>query len=337
MTAEVVIVTPELSGAGGVGDYTRRLIEAWPENAKPRIIVPRNISEQLPANAGRVLLQYSAYGFDGRGFPQKLIRALIDWKSKTRGLLVLMFHEIWTFWPMVHPNAFTQCLHRRALKKLIRSADAIFTSTASQAAHLGKLCPEKSVRVLPVGSNIRRNENADFPRHRDWAVLFGLEGTRVRALKRMGRQLDALATSGAIAKIVTVGAGDGSLAMEERNLLSNFQLKEGFEQQGRQAENEISKLLLSTAFGISDQDELSLTKSGTFMAYGAHGVNVISEAADPAKAEPMCLLVSPDELSRQIPEPELKRRAQQLCLWQQRVSSWPSIATAFSDALQVNR
>ena len=336
MTDEVVIITPELPGAGGLGDYTQCLMEAWPNKENLRILVPKN-GLDLPVNGGRVLVQYSAYGFDRHGYPRKLIRALIDWKRETRGRLVLMFHEIWTFWPTLNKNAVVQFFHRRAIKKLVRCADAIFTTTPSQAGHLEKLCPGKSVQVLPVGSNIRRNEDVDLPRQRGWAVLFGLEPGRVRALKQMQRSLSSLAAAGSITKIITIGAGDGSFAQEERDLLSNLQLREGFDQRGRQEEGEISRLLLTASYGIAAQDELSLSKSSAVMAYAAHGLNVLNESADTNKPEPISLFVSPDELLRGISEPGLSSKAERLRSWQERTSSWPSIAKAFADALQLNR
>ncbi len=338
MSDEVVIITPELPGAGGLGDYTQRLIEAWPVESKPRLLVANEtIAHQLPAHGGKILVQYSAYGFDRHGYPRQLIRALIDWKKKTRGLLVVMFHEIWTFWPAWNRNRLVQFFHRRAMQKLIGYADAVVTTTSSQAEHLGKLLPAKPVRVLPVGSNIPRNEDVDLARQRGWAVLFGLEAGRVRALKQMHSALHSLAARGLVTKIITVGAGDGRWSQEEASLLSSLKLKEGFEQRARVDENEISKLLSTACYGISAQDELSLGKSGSFMAYAAHGLNILSSAADSTKSEPISLLISPNELLAGVSDAELKNRAERLLAWQRQTSSWDLIAAAFADVLKIGR
>jgi hypothetical protein len=248
-----------------------------------------------------------------------------------------MFHEIWTFCRKLDPNAITQFLHRRALKKLVNSADAVFTTTANQAAHLEKLCPGKSVTVLPVGSNIRRKEDVDLTRQRGWAILFGLAPGRIRALKQMHRSLSALAAGGSITKIIAVGAGNDGLEREERDLLSNLPLQEGFEQRGRQAEGEISQLMLVVSYGISAQDILSLEKSGAVMAYAAHGLTILNEAADSKSAEPACWFVSPDELLGGVSEAELAMRADRLSAWQQQASSWERIAIAFADSMQSSR
>jgi hypothetical protein len=355
----VVIISPELRpGKGGVGDYTLRLVERWPDSGNFKVLVPAQGVEsglsvpihvvrladdtptnrdQLPAAGGKVLVQYSAYGFDPLGYPRRLIQALLGWKKETGGLLVIVFHEIWTFWPVLNKNAPVQYLHRRAIRQLVKCADAVFTTTRSQAKHLNELASNRSVQVLPVGSNIRRTGDPKLPREKGHAILFGLQPTRLRTLKRMKSGLSALAAVGRLSKIIAVGAGDPNLDAEEARQLRDLGLAEGFEQRGSQSESVISELLLTSAFGISAHDELSYEKSGTFMAYAAHELNVLNECADTRKNEPLCWLVGPAELQGNIADRELTNRAKQLRAWQQRISSWDSIAAKLSEALQGNR
>ena len=106
MRSELVIITPELAcGSGGLADHTLALLEHWgalPDVtllvAKPTGAVPpasanvqqlgtsqHDILKQLPPESGTIFLQYSAYGFDQFGYPRNLIKALIDWKTQTRG------------------------------------------------------------------------------------------------------------------------------------------------------------------------------------------------------------------------------------------------------------
>jgi glycosyltransferase involved in cell wall biosynthesis len=357
MNDEVVIITPELSpSAGGVGDYTLRLLEHLPNTIGTKILVAQiepisllyqvarlgtdrmAIRKQLPGSGGKILLQYSAYGFDRHGFPRKLLRALIDWKRETSGRLVIMFHEIWTFWPFMNKNFIVQFLHRRAIKRLLECADEVFTSTQSQAEHLRHLSPHPRVKVLPVGSNIRRNDDVDLARLRGWAILFGRQSTRLRALKKMRDKLASLADARALTKIVSIGVGaDSAEGEEERTLLDGLRLSEGFEQRGRQSEREISELLRTSSFGILAQDELSLTKSGTFMAYATHELNVLADFANSSKPEPVCWLVAPGEIVGGMADSELKRRAAALLGWQQRVASWEMICENFIKALDLER
>jgi glycosyl transferase family 4 len=369
VNGELLVITPELTPtAGGVGDYTIRLLENWHNLTNPRVLVAQptppslpyqvamlksdqsSILEQLPFSGGKLLVQYSAYGFDRLGYPAALVHALIDWRGKTGGRLVIMFHEIWTFWPITNKNFFVQFFHRRAIKRLLRCADKVFTSTESQAKHLRRLFPDRAIHVLPVGSNIRRNReplssegqrsrmDVSLARIPGWAVVFGRQSTRIRALKKTQRDLGSLGAAGLITKIISVGTRENSSRdEEERALLAGVQLKEGFEQRGPVPERQVSELLLTASFGVFAQDELSLGKSGTFMAYIAHELNVIADFATGTKPEPICWLVAPQELLRGISAAELKRRAESLLAWQQQISSWELISESFARALDLER
>lgn len=354
MTRETVMILPELSG--GVGDYTQRLLENLPRVPDLRLIIPKignrppNTFEQysveetdssaqdlrarLPGHGGRILVQYSAYGFDRFGYPRWLIKALLDWKKEAQGMLVIMFHEIWAFWPIWNKNYILQRLHRRDLRRLLRSADAVFTSTTSQAEYLRALSPRSVIEVLPVGSNIRRVQPAETERDPGLAVLFGLQRSRIRTLRKMGTELKSLAAAGKIRRIVTAGSGRSSEGDEEEfALLLDLELPDSFEQSGPLPEEKISALLSTGMFALSSQNELSITKSGTFMAAAAHGLNILSCHADASKPEPLSLLTSPDELSRGIAESELESRGEKLRQWQERTSAWPRIAQQVAKAI----
>jgi hypothetical protein len=351
---EGIIICPELQpGTGGLADYTLRVMEHWPDETRLRVILPapppsslphglnvthvdrrkESLLAGLPPKGGAVLVQYSGYGFDRFGYPRWLLSALAEWKARARGVLVIMFHEIWTFWPLLNKNYLVQQLHRRDIRMLLARADTVFTSTTSQAGHLRALGSAAPVEVLPVGSNVRPVGNSNGEREPGVAVLFGLAGTRRRALEQMRVDCDALARCGALTKIVTVGAGDD--AEFERAMLAALPLRDGFEQRGAIAEDELSALLLAASFGISAQDDLSITKSGTFMAYAAHGLNVISPFGGLAKPEPLCWLTTPQELVAGLGAAELRERAERLREWQERTASWPHIAVQFARALQL--
>jgi hypothetical protein len=353
---ETAIISPELSG--GVGDYTGRLLENLPRIEGLRLIVPKignrpassfgqypveetdstaqGLREKLPARGGKVLVQYSAYGFDRFGYPHWLIKALLDWKKEPGGTLAIMFHEIWTFWPVWNKNYFLQRLHRRGLRKLLQVANAVFTSTSSQAEHLNALSPRSAVQTLPVGSNIRRVQADDEAREPGLAVLFGLQHSRIRTLRRMRTELKSLGAARKVRKIVTAGSGGSREGNEEElALLLEFELIDSFDQRGPLPEEKISGLLSSCEFAISAQDELSITKSGTFMAAAAHGANILSCYANASKPEPLSLLTSPNELIDGVSADELLSRGERLRHWQERTSAWPHIAAEITRALKL--
>jgi hypothetical protein len=354
---KTVIICPELA-AGGVGDYTRRLLENLPRIAGLRLIIPkignrpvrffeqypveetdgtaRDLRARLPARDGKVFVQYSAYGFDRFGYPRSLIKALLEWKKESQGTLAIMFHEIWAFWPIWNKNYILQQLHRRDLRRLLRAADVVFTSTPSQAEHLIALSPRCAIEVLPVGSNIRRVQATEGEKETGLAVLFGLQRSRLRTLRKMHPELKSLGAAGRIRKIVTAGAGRSREGDdEELALLMELELIEGFDQRGPLPEEKISELLWACEFAISAQDELSITKSGTFMAAATHGVNIISCYANASQPEPLSLLISPDELTKGVTRMELESRGEKLRKWQERTAAWPHIANQIARALEM--
>ena len=283
-----------------------------------------------------MLVQYSAFGFDRFGYPHWLIKALLDWKKESLGTLAIMFHEIWVFWPIWNKNYILQRLHRRDLRRLLRVADAVFTSTPSQAEHLVALSPRCAIEVLPVGSNIRRVQVTDGERETGLAVLFGLQHSRLHTLRKMHPELKSLGAAGKIRKIVTAGAGRSREGDDkELALLIELELIEGFDQRGPLPEEKISELLLACEFAISAQDERSISKSGTFMAAATHGLNIISCSADGSKPEPLSLLISPDELLKGVTRTELESRGEKLRQWQERTAAWSHIAHQIARALEV--
>ncbi len=338
---EVAIITPEARpGEGGLGDYTLRVVEEWGARARVRFVVPakKNFRAQLPAERGKILLQYSAYGFDRIGYPRWLLRELVDWKKTTPdSLLVVMLHEIWTFWPVLNKNYFVQRLHRADLRALASVADAVFTTTPSQVEHLGRLVPARAIETMPAGSTIRQLATSDGARETGLAVLFSLLGVRIAALRAMHAELKALAASQALRKLITVGKGSAvEDLLEEEKLLSALHLADGFEQRGALEEAEVSKILSRASYGLSAQSPRSLLKSSTFMAYAAHGLNILSPEADSLGEAPLCWLTSPAELRKGLATTEARSRAENLRAWQERTSSWPQIAERFAKALRLN-
>src|SRR5437762_14123436 len=103
--SELLIITPEFSDGGGVGDYTLHLLENWPRLENLTLLVAKDLGQggrrnyqvkrlgsdrgailkQLPPGGGKILLQYSAYGFDGLGYSRDLIRGLLEWNEPGGG------------------------------------------------------------------------------------------------------------------------------------------------------------------------------------------------------------------------------------------------------------
>ena len=358
MTNRCLIIVPELPPAiGGVSDYTAALVQHWPSPPQLRFLVAHRdegdpseflgfsvekiardsnaLSKQLTAQERSVLLQYSAYGFDPRGFPRQLIRALLRWKRTTGGRLVIMFHELWTVWPIFHPHFLTQRAHRRAIGRLLRVCDTAFTTTVDQVMRLRELAPQTPMQLLPAGSNIPVVGPLDLERQRGLAVLFGLQASRLRTLREMQSALQQLARVSRITEIISIGGSQtGAGEEEEKESLGALNLRRGYILKGALPAAEISSLLARAEFGLSAQSSLGLTKSGTLMACAAHALNILSPAANAAATEPANLLTAPGELLAGLDEEKLRERARHLHDWFLRTASWPRIASQFAQALQ---
>jgi hypothetical protein len=354
----IVIISPELPPTiGGLADYTAHFVRHWARVNNLRFIVPEKsnavasldgypilaienstaaLLESLPREAGKVLVQYSAYGFHPYGYPRWLIKALLDWKNKTGSRLALMFHEIWTFWPWWNKNFLVQNFHRRAIGRLASTADAVLTTTTSQAKYLADVTHRNDIIVLPVGANILPDKEKTEPRIRGTAALFGMQAARCKALRLMRSGLAELARAGRLTAISTFGAGRTERGdNEEKQVLLELGLTSGFKQLGAIPARDASHVLATAEFGIAAQDKLSYEKSTTFMSYAAHGLKILSCFADATAPVPMSLLSSPEEVARGLPEDELERRATRLHDWYHHTASWPRIAAEFARALDI--
>ena len=167
-------------------------------------------------------------------------------------------------------------------------------------------------------------------------MIFGLQLSRIRLLRTMGNSLKWLSDAGRIRKIVTAGSGNSTQGDEEEQaLLLKLELIDGFEQSGPLPERKISELLSTAEFGVSAQDELSVTKSGTLMAFAAHGLNILSCYADATKSEPFSLMISPDELLNGVAVSDIESRGERLRRWQERTASWSHIGREIGHALKM--
>lgn len=298
-----------------------------------------------------LLAQYSAYGYDPRwGCPAGLCDALVAWTRARRGRLVVMFHELWADeWSLWHPHRWVQVWHRYKLGQVARAATCLFTTTELSAARLRALMRgggrPVSVTVLPAGSNIPLPSTAApaGERERGLFVLFGAQFTRVRCLRALREPLAALAAGGRLHRLVLLGVGQGeALAREEDELLraifpasATTAAAAGFDVLGERPAREIATWLARAEFGLSFQNETNFTKSGTLMAYLAHGIDVLSPFAGRACPEPFASMTHPDELLADTPLPP--GRAESLRGWYATHADWPLLAAAFADGLRGNK
>ena len=252
---------------------------------------------RLPSTGGTVLVQYSAYGFDRFGYPRWLLNALLEWKKQARGKLVIMFHEIWTFWPLLNKNRLLQEFHRRKLLVLSSVADAALAIPEARLP-ISQLSFSQYSGVLPVGSNIAVIETANPVRQDGLAVLFGLEKCQSSHVTHDARTfLKRLAAAGKDIGDHYRWRWEASLGGSDEKMLPEcLAPRNGFQQRGHPPEEEVSTLLAKASFALSVQDELSLCKSWHLHGHAVHGLNTFLPMRT-IRSEPHHLLA---DLARQL-------------------------------------
>ncbi|TLD68423.1 glycosyltransferase [Phragmitibacter flavus] len=356
------MIAPQLPPAVcGIGDYTTRLVAAWPGDEKFCFLLARGVEESRAVFPGQVvegfelsgdgleaaldrvgaslvMMQYSGFGFDRRGCPLWMPDAFERWQAKGRGRrLAIMFHELWSLRPWWDPRVLRMRAHRHSVRRLVALSESVFTNTEGYAGWLRQFGLKTPVTVAPVGSNVSVSSSASSGkvRERGVMVVFGKQGTRLMSLRPMLAGLQRLSEAGRLKKLVILGGSDDG-GRAERELLKEVLPLEQVEATGFVEEGELSAILDGAEFGISGQDWSSVEKSTTFMAYAAHGLNILSPFAGSDTRAPFAWLTGVEELLAEDGDLDgrLIERSQALRDWHASTASWPAIAAKMSEGLR---
>lgn len=360
-SSPITIVLPQFPPTiCGVGDYTFNLVTAWSNISEFNYLVVRGVDEskaqypqlavhQLECNKElfvsqlkklapqQLLIQYSGYGFHSLGCPVWLSKALTQWRKERDGKLIIVFHELWNKSPWWNKHfLLQQGLHRWSIKRLASIADGMFTTTSDYVEWLKSFSPKASVKLLPVGSNIVPNQQRSHcARQSGIFVLFGMQGNRVNTLQLVQSEIKSLYNSRRLKKLLLIGGGNSEeLEIVEKKLLEQTLPRDSYCCIGIASSQVISTILSQAEFGISTQSWQSFTKSGTFMAYAAHGLNILSPYAAKQSQKPFCWLTHPSELEQpsDFLNNALKERSRNLQLWYNETCNWSVIAQEIKDA-----
>ncbi len=344
----------------GVGDYSARLLETWHPERPLHIFVPQNGDGTVPEPEFRgapvehlpmrepalraalaavgdcdVLVHYSGFGYHARGYPRALIRSLVAWRAAGRGNLIVMLHELWDTSAEGTLRAPIEWLHRRAVRRLAQAADTVITNTESHAARLRALLPDVPVLVRPVVTNIPILSTS-VSRTAGMAVLFGMQGSRVRSLEALGSDLRALTACGRLNRIVLAGGGDQPRSSsQEDKYIAKYLPARAVERFGKIPAEQVAALLAEAEFGLCETEWKDWGKSTVFMTYAAHGLNVISPHAGLRLDPPFAWLTHPRELLGPDARTEelLAGRTAALRRWYEQLGGWPRITATFRAAL----
>ncbi len=245
--------------------------------------------------AATVLLHYVNYAYEPRGCPSWLIDGLQDWKARSHGRLVTVFHEIHAMGPPWRSSFWLSPLQRRLAATLAALSDGLVTSLQIQRRILLRWVPGREITVLPVFSNVgERPEAPSLAGRARRLVVFGGSGTRAMAYRKLRRELAIACRALGIEEICDAGPGDVSLDSD---------LPVGVRRLGPLPPAEVSELLTGSLAGFVGYPAQLLSKSGVFAAYCAHRVLPIcawprhgAEPAAPAWMPREAADVRPDHL-----------------------------------------
>lgn len=244
MTAPLLSILPDLDATrGGVAAYALGLAARQTEGIAATHFVALRCPPTPPApaatvvepdgealartlarvGASRVLLHFSGYGFAPDACPQWLLDGLRRWRaSQPHGRLVIYFHELITEEPWWTRTHWTQPRQKRIVDGLAALADGVATSCPYFAARLATRHGVDASRIVlaPVPPTLAEEGAAVAAPARSAdglsVLVFGLRGTRQRALREHARLLQQLLRQGRLSRLML--AGDGAHADEARAL-----------------------------------------------------------------------------------------------------------------------
>jgi hypothetical protein len=220
------------------------------------------------AEAEVVLLHYANYGYQRRGCPVWLARAVRRWRRGEGRRLVTVFHEVYATGPPWRSSFWTFPLQRQLAAAVARTSDAVVTSLDLYSRRIGPAATPAKTSVTPVFSTVGEPPNPPpLAARARRMVLFGGRGARARAYGELRPALAAACRSLEIEEIADVGPPLG-IAAEAAETIDGIPIR----RHGVLSASKAGALLLDSLAGFVAYPPFFLPKSTIFAAYCAHGV-----------------------------------------------------------------
>ena len=219
------------------------------------------------ASCQAVLLHYVGHGYEKRGCPFWLVRALEHWKHRNGDTrLIVLFHEVSGSGPVWTSGFWTAGIQTSLAQRLARLGDSLRITTEVAAKRVRAMLPAgsgKPVRVQPVFSTLGEIATP-LPYHERTRqmIVFGGVGWRRAAYTRHRETLEDVCQRLRIEKVIDIGVPVG--------LRPNLSVP--FVEAGVLPAGEASELLSRSSTGFFTYPVLHIGKSTIFAAYCAHGL-----------------------------------------------------------------
>ena len=301
---EIVQIVPKLPPSiSGVGDYAyllarqlcaahdihTRFIVCDPSWARAKDLDgftvnrindhrPDELNKQISecGMPGALVLQFVGYGYQKRGCPVWLVKALEAWKRQdsTHRLLV-MFHELYASGPPWRSSFWTLPLQRTLVKSLALLSDHCVTNLNASMHVLVRMTArrESDFSVFPVFSNVGEPKLAsNLGRRKARMIVFGSAAWRRQAYHEHRGALEQACRELGIAEVVDIGPRCGAIPKLSVRCVSK----------GSLPPDQVSREISDARAGFFSYPAACLGKSGVFAAYAAHGLAPMTYAANVA-------------------------------------------------------
>ena len=355
----VMISTRLAPGACGIGTHTLVLRKHWPLSsseafefvvneggaaadevrAGDRVTEFANDPARLARELERigtadVLLQYAGRAYHRFGAPLWLARVVRQWKRNHPGARLMLFvHELPGNLSITSRLFWLGELNSWVVRQLAGVADVLATNTEHHVAKLRKLSRRADIHLLPIGSNIEFiAAGLGHIRQPTEFLLFGLSFARLQSLQRFASDVPRWYSIGRLTKVHVIGPAEDGFSAEADQLMSAWPGSIEIVRHGRLPAPDVSRLMQTAAFALSNVSEETWSKSSAFMACATHRCAPIISATRPRSA-PLSYAIAAPEVDI-ISADEVERRTAALADWAAQNASWPVIASRVAALLR---
>lgn len=247
-------------GPGGVYDYAHLV-----SRGLDAPVVELAADSPIDAYGGRLLcLHFSGYGFQKRGVPFWLLRAMREMRPRFDNIGIV-FHELFAVGPPWRSAFWLSELQKHIARELLGLADFWITSREGSARWLHSVQKrEVPHRVLPIFSNVGELGPVHRPRE-PRLVVFGTREVRAKAFDWQDGAIFRCAQRHGL-RIHDIGA-----SFEADSPIGSRLARAEAVVHGKQPAEAVSALLADSSHGVVAYDLDFVAKSGIFAAYAAHG------------------------------------------------------------------
>jgi len=221
-----------------------------------------------------VLLHYGPYGYSRTGEPMDLVHEIEDLAEDTR--ILVFFHELYAS-GMPWKRAFwTNREQRESVGKLLKIADASFTSNGKYMQRLKRLGKANGqLSKIPIFSNLGEPKRLRALSQRSrQLIVFGQLVTRSRLYQEHRQALENICRKLRIQNVVDVGSGRSRHIPDS---LAGAKVRSA----GWMEENQLSELMADSVAGVVGYWPDVWEKSGVIAAYQAHALFPILVELEP--------------------------------------------------------